>query len=153
MNFRATLASVLFSAVTFVAVAPTMNCSNGPAFNVDAGSDGGKEPELGANPSVPQTCQSCLTGSSSNECANKAKVCNEDPNCVALNACVNNCASVNSGCVSNCADAASTDVQSEWLGWYNCTCTSCASQCSSAFCFATTPDDAGKDSGPPTCLS
>src|SRR4051812_2588063 len=98
---------------TFVAAASLEGCSNGGSS------------ALGANASVPQTCQSCLAQSSRNECSGLSNVCVNDSNCAALNACVNNCANVNAGCVSNCAAAYSQNTINQWNSWAQCTCASC----------------------------
>ena len=134
--------------------------SSGGGFN-DGGTDAGVKAALGANGGVPQNCQSCVAGSTSNECSNKAKLCTSDENCVALNTCVNNCTDINAGCVNNCGDTASVDVQNEWLAWASCTCATCSAECGQTFCgvvsglTGTGTSDAGstKDGGDsgPTC--
>ena len=96
--------------------------------------DGGGASELGVNASVPQTCQTCLMTSTSNECSEKGKICTSDPVCLALNKCVNACANINAACIANCGDAASQDAIDEWNSWSTCTCGTCASQCNQTFC-------------------
>jgi hypothetical protein len=82
-----------------------------------------------ANPSVTQTCQSCLGGATGNDCAAQAKNCTGDSNCASLNACVNKCANLNEGCIQNCSNAASSNATSEWNAWWTCGCNDCSTQC------------------------
>lgn len=89
---------------------------------------------LGANPAVPMTCQMCLSQSSGNECMNKGKLCQEDPECVMLNSCVNKCTNINAACVQSCGDAVSADAIQEWSDFADCTCGTCAQQCGQTFC-------------------
>jgi hypothetical protein len=44
--------------------------------NFDGGTDGGRG--IGTNPNVSQNCQTCLSQSSGNDCANKQKNCTND---------------------------------------------------------------------------
>ena len=90
--------------------------------------------QLGENPSVPATCQTCLMTSSSNECENKGSICSNDSECVALDKCINNCANINAACIANCGDAASQNAIDEWNSWSACTCGTCATQCNQTFC-------------------
>lgn len=114
--------------------------------------DGGGGAETGANallvnPSVSQTCQTCLSTASGNDCANQAKVCSGDSVCLSLNSCVNKCTNLNSGCIANCGNAFSTNAQSEWTGWFGCACNDCTMQCS--LCTSGSGTDSG--SGTRTC--
>jgi hypothetical protein len=93
-------------------------------------SSGAAHAQLATNPSVSATCQMCLGQSSTNDCDEYAKVCGEDTNCMALNACVNKCASLNTSCIDNCGALVGTAVQNEWLSWWTCGCGDCASSCS-----------------------
>jgi hypothetical protein len=100
---------------------------------------------LGLNASVPVTCQMCLTTSTSNECESKGNVCDDDPDCQKLNACVNKCANINAACIASCGDNASQDAIDEWNTWSGCTCGTCASQCGATFC--NIGDDSGSNTG------
>lgn len=118
------------------------------AFVVACGSGGDKSGKvtLGSNPSVPMTCQMCLSQSSGNECAPKGKLCQDDPDCVMLNDCVNKCANINQSCVNSCGDAASADAIAEWNNFTDCTCGTCATQCAQTFCI-------GGGSGSGACIA
>ncbi len=115
-----------------------MACGGGGSTKPDGGgrggSGGGGGIDLGDNPSVPATCQTCLTTSSGNECETMNKICSADSECVALNKCINNCANINAACISSCGDAASANAITEWTDWTNCTCGTCAMQCNQTFC-------------------
>ncbi|MFT3699741.1 MAG: hypothetical protein QM831_41725 [Kofleriaceae bacterium] len=100
------------------------------------GRGGGGGAALAVNASVPQSCQSCLSTSSGNECSAKQKICEADSECVALNKCINNCANINSGCIDSCGDAASANAIDEWNAWADCGCNTCGSQCGQTFCSA-----------------
>lgn len=117
-------------------------CGSGGSNNMkpDGGGRGGSNSGgsgsllLGDNASVPMTCQTCLSMSTSNECDNRGEVCADDPDCVALNKCVNNCTNINAACIQSCGDAASANAITEWTDWTNCTCGTCATQCNATFC-------------------
>ncbi|HEY1811061.1 MAG TPA: hypothetical protein VGG74_01815 [Kofleriaceae bacterium] len=115
-------------------------CGNAGGNNMkpDGGRNGsggsGSSILLGDNASVPMTCQTCLSMSTNNECDNRGEVCADDPDCVALNKCVNNCTNINAACIQSCGDAASANAITEWTDWTNCTCGTCATQCNATFC-------------------
>ena len=129
--------SILFSLLVSL-VSLFVAC--GPGDSMGGGGDGGMgsggrgTDKLGDNASVPGTCQTCLAGSTSNECAAKGKICAGDPGCEKLNTCINKCANINAACIQNCGDAASQDAIDEWNNWWNCDCGTCASQCNATFC-------------------
>jgi len=134
------------------ALALSVACSGGAATGVDGGGRGGSgsgagnKDLLGDNPSVPATCQTCLTSSTANECEGKGKNCTSDSECAALNACINNCTNINAACIANCGDAASQNAIDEWNAWTDCTCGTCATQCNATFC------NIGSGSGTGTCV-
>ena len=126
-------------------------CSNSNNFG-DGGADGGGR-GIGSNPNVSQNCQTCLSQSSGNDCANKQKNCTNDAQCVTLNDCINKCANVNGGCINNCGDTVSADAITEWNAWCFCACADCSSQCSATFC---TVGDGGSPEATPdtsTCTA
>lgn len=106
----------------------------GAGAGADAG-DGGTSGDAGpkaallSNPSVSQTCQTCLAGASTNDCASLAKICSSDSMCTSLNTCVNNCTNLNQGCISNCENTASKNTGTEWVDWFGCACNDCTTQC------------------------
>jgi hypothetical protein len=101
----------------------------GLVAGVDAGG-----PVLGNNPSVPQTCQACLSQSSGNDCSAQRQTCARDSFCGSLNTCINNCVNVNAACLANCQNAVSVNAGSEWTNWFSCTCADCSAQCGATFC-------------------
>ena len=119
-----------------ICCALVMACGGGGDSKPDGGGRGGSGGgiDLGENPSVPATCQMCLTTSSGNECESMAKICSSDSECVALNKCINNCANINAACISSCGDAASANAITEWTDGTNCTCGTCSMQCNQTFC-------------------
>jgi hypothetical protein len=134
---------VIVGVVMVLAVA----CSGGGDMKSDGGGSGsGGGGALGKNASVPDTCQMCLSISSSNECQAKGKVCNADSECSKLNDCVNKCANINAACIANCGDAASQNAIDEWNSWAGCTCGTCATQCNATFC------NIGSGSGSGQCV-
>jgi hypothetical protein len=125
--------------LVFSCVLLLMACGGGGNTKPDGGGRGGSGSnngsiELGENPSVPETCQTCLMTSSTNECENQGSVCAFDSDCVALDKCINNCANINAACIANCGDAATQNAINEWSSWSNCTCATCATQCNQTFC-------------------
>jgi hypothetical protein len=75
---------VIVGVVMLLAVA----CSGGGDMKSDGGSGSGSGSggsALGKNASVPDTCQMCLSMSSSNECQAKGKICTTDSECSKLN--------------------------------------------------------------------
>jgi hypothetical protein len=120
----------------------TAACSSGSSSTKP---DGGEQAvKLGENPSVPDTCQMCLSSSSANECQAKGKICSADMECAKLNACVNKCANINAACIQSCGDAASQNAIDEWNTWAGCTCGTCASQCNQTFCNIGSGPDGGQ---------
>jgi hypothetical protein len=113
----------------------------------EGGAEGGGRggATLLSNPGVTQTCQTCLSGATGNDCSAQAKTCGNDPNCVALNACVNKCTDLNAGCIQNCEDAAAVNSVDEWSSWFTCACNDCSTQCSE--CAAGTGTGTGSGTG------
>jgi len=153
------LAAILLTAVALAAVAACSSKGGGGALSSgdggpvsssggDGGSgDGGASVALLVNPGVTQTCQTCLSGASGNDCSAQAKTCGNDSNCVALNTCVNKCTNLNAGCIQNCEDSASVNSGQEWSTWFSCACNDCATQCSECSASGTSSGGSGSSGG------
>ena len=127
MHFISRIASIAVAAGFAIVIA----CGGGNDKTMGMGM---MDSKLGANTSVPDSCQMCLANSTGNECMAKGKNCTSDMECAKLNTCVNKCANINAACIQNCGDAASQNAIDEWNAWAMCTCGTCASQCNQTFC-------------------
>jgi hypothetical protein len=127
---------ILVMVILAIAACGGGNNSSGADGGGRGGSGSGNKSNLalGDNASVPETCQTCLATSSTNECESQGTICGADSECVALDKCINNCANINAACISSCGDAASANAIAEWNNWSNCTCGTCAMQCNQTFC-------------------
>lgn len=144
--------NVALAMLVSVAVAIIASCSSKSSGGGGGGGDDGGTSSSGgggllANPGVTQTCQTCLSGASGNDCSAQAKTCTSDTNCVGLNTCVNKCTNLNQGCITNCGNAASVNAVTEWNGWFNCGCNDCASQCSACSGGSSSGGSSGSSSG------
>jgi len=144
-------AILLFTAALAPATACSSKNSNGPA-NGDggaggsSGADGGSGVALLGNPGVTQTCQTCLSGASGNDCSAQATTCDRDTDCVALNTCVIKCTNLNAGCIQNCQDNASVNSGQEWSAWFSCACNDCSMQCAQCSASGTSSGGSGSSS-------
>ncbi|MFO0614534.1 MAG: MYXO-CTERM sorting domain-containing protein [Polyangiaceae bacterium] len=78
--------------------------------------------------STPVDCNSCAGAAQSGACASQAQTCGNDPKCIQLNDCLNNCQT--QACSNACVAAAGTTATNELNAFVACVCdTACVTEC------------------------
>ena len=83
----------------------------------------------GTDAGQPTTCDGCASDAEKNSCASAVAACSSDPDCGALNDCLDHCASDDTDCNKSCWNDAPQSAADELDSVNLCICNLCSALC------------------------